>query len=399
MNAVDNIFLGKEMTRAGFIRHAQQRRRAEELLQRLGVVIDLDTPCKHLTTAQQQLVEIARALAEGARILVMDEPTAALTSHEVERLFAIIAELRKQQIGIIYISHRLDEIFAMADRVTILRDGVNVGERQLGDITRQEIVSLMVGRDMTGEFPPRSVTIGPPRLEVIGLCRGQAVRDVSFHVGRGRNSGDYGTGRAGRTETVALDIGADRRDAGEIRLDGKPLTIRSPEDAIAAGIGFLPEDRKTQGLTLRHSVRENFALPNLHRLTRFGFVDARQERDEFRHYIDALKIKVSGMEQLAENLSGGNQQKVVLAKWLARHGEVLIFDEPTRGLDVGAKYEIYFLLNELAAQGKSLIMVSSEMPEVLGMADRVLVMHDGRITGEVDARRADPQEILRLAMA
>lgn len=399
LNAVDNIFLGKEMTRGGFIQQTQQRRRAEELFQRLGVVINLDTPCKYLTTAQQQLVEIARALAFDARILVMDEPTAALTSHEVDCLFAIIAELRRQQIGIIYISHRLIEIFAIADRVSILRDGANVGERPLPDITRQEIVSWMVGREMTGEFPSRSVTPGSPRLEVIGLRKGLAVREVSFHVGRGEILAITGLVGAGRTETVRLIFGADRRDAGEIRLDGKSLTIRSPQDAIAAGIGLLPEDRKTQGLTLRHSVRENFGLPNLNRLARFAFVRARQERDECRHYIDALQIKISSMEQRAGNLSGGNQQKVVLAKWLARQCDVLIFDEPTRGIDVGARYEIYLLMNELVAQGKSLILVSSEMPEVLGMADRILVMHEGRITGEVDARQAVPEDILKLAMA
>jgi len=222
---------------------------------------------------------------------------------------------------------------------------------------------------------------------------------VSFHVARGEILAITGLVGAGRTETVRLVFGADRRDAGEIRLDGKSLSIRSPREAIAAGIGLLPEDRKTQGLTLRHSVRENFGLPNLNRLARFAFVRARQERDECRHYIDALQIKISGMEQLTGNLSGGNQQKVVLAKWLARQCDVLIFDEPTRGIDVGARYEIYLLMNELVAQGKSLILVSSEMPEVLGMADRVLVMHAGRITGEVDARQTSPEEILKLAMA
>jgi ABC-type sugar transport system ATPase subunit len=398
LNAIDNIFLGQEMTQAGFVRYARERGRATELFRRLGVTIDLDVPCKQLSTAQQQLVEIARALAFDARILVMDEPTAALTSHEVERLFAIIADLRKHGIGVIYISHRLNEIFTIADRVTILRDGRNVGARPVSQITHQEMVALMVGREMTGEFPPRSVTLGPPRLQVIGLRCGSAVRDVSFQVRRGEILALTGLVGAGRTETVRLIFGADRRDAGAIRLDGKPLAIHSPRDAIAAGIALLPEDRKTQGLTLRHSVRANFGLPNLHRFTRFGFVRARQERAEFRRYIDALRISLPGQEELAGNLSGGNQQKVVLAKWLARHCDVLIFDEPTRGIDVGAKYEIYLLMNELAAQGKSLIMVSSELPEVLGMADRVLVMHDGRVTGEVEARRSNPEEILKLAM-
>ncbi|HEX3314027.1 MAG TPA: sugar ABC transporter ATP-binding protein [Gemmataceae bacterium] len=400
LTAVDNIFLGQETTRAGFLAGKQERRRAVDVFRRLDVDIDLAAPCKNLTTAQQQLVEIARALAFDARILVMDEPTAALTAHEVDRLFAIIAELKKQGIGIIYISHRLDEIFALADRVTVLRDGANVGERSLDRITRNEMVEMMVGRELTGEFPARSVAIGGPRLEVTGLRRGRAVRDVSFAVRRGEILALTGLVGAGRTETVRLIFGADRRDAGEIRLDGKLLAIRSPRDAVAAGIGLLPEDRKRQGLALGHSVRANFGLPNLGRMSTFGFVRRGRERRELRGYVDALKIKIPGQEQRAGYLSGGNQQKVVLAKWLARRCDVLIFDEPTRGIDVGAKYEIYVLMNELAAQGKAIVMISSEMPEVLGMADRIVVMHEGRVTGQIDdARRADPEEIMKLAMA
>ena len=400
LNAVENIFLGQETTRAGFLARKQERRRAAEVFRRLDVDIDLATPCKNLTAAQQQLVEIARALAFDARILVMDEPTAALTAHEVGRLFAIIAELKKQGIGIIYISHRLDEIFAVADRVTVLRDGANVGQRAIDRITRNEMVEMMVGRELTDEFPARSVTIGDPRLEAIGLRRGRAVRDVSFRVRRGEILALAGLVGAGRTETARLVFGADRREAGTITLDGKLLTIRSPRDAIAAGIGLLPEDRKRQGLALGHSVRENFGLPNLGRMSLFGFVRRRRERDEFRDYVNALRIKIPDQERRAGYLSGGNQQKVVLAKWLARRCNVLIFDEPTRGIDVGAKYEIYVLMNELAAQGKAIVMISSEMPEVLGMADRIVVMHEGRVTGQIDdARHADPEEILRLAMA
>ena len=400
LNAVENIFLGQETTRAGFLCQKDERRRAAELFRRLDVEIDLTISTKNLTTAQQQLVEIARALAFDSRILVMDEPTAALTAHEVARLFAIIAELKKHGIGIIYISHRLDEIFAIADRVTVLRDGANVGERPIDRITRNEMVEMMVGHELTGEFPARSVTIGGPRLEVTGLRRGRSVRDVSFTVRRGEILAITGLVGAGRTETVRLLFGADRRDAGEIRLDGKLLAIGSPRDAIAAGIGLLPEDRKRQGLALGHSVRDNFGLPNLGRLSLFGFVRRRREREEFGRYVDALKIKIPSQEQRAGNLSGGNQQKVVLAKWLARRCEVLIFDEPTRGVDVGAKYEIYLLMNELAAQGKAIVMISSEMPEVLGMADRIVVMHEGRVTGRIDdARRAEPEQIMKLAMA
>jgi ribose transport system ATP-binding protein len=400
LTASENIFLGQENSRAGFIDKSRERERAAELFARLGVAIDLSAPCRSLSTAQQQLVEIAKALAFEARVIVMDEPSAALTHNEVEKLFEIIRDLKKQGISVIYISHRLDEIFTIADRVTFLRDGANVAERDISELTRKEMIELMVGRELKDEFPKRERVIGPVRLKVTGLRRGRAVRDVSFHVGRGEILALTGLVGSGRTETVRLIFGADRREAGEITLDGGVLAIRSPRDAIAAGIGLLTEDRKLQGLVLGHSVRENFGLPNLRRLSWNGFVQAEAERSEFQHYTEALKIKIPHSEQYARNLSGGNQQKVVLAKWLARDCSVLVFDEPTRGIDVAAKFEIYLLMNELAAQGKAIIMISSEMPEVLGMADRILVMHDGHVTGEiVDARRATQEEIMQLAIA
>ena len=400
LTAVENIFLGQEVTRAGFVAQKQERERAAALFKRLGVEIDLDAPCRQLTTAQQQLVEIAKALAFDARIIVMDEPSAALTSHEVERLFEIIRELKSHGIGIIYISHRLDEVFTITDRVTVLRDGRNVGERATAQITRNEIIELMVGRELKDEFPARTSAIGAPRLEVSHLTRGRSVRDVSFKVCRGEILALTGLVGAGRTEAVRLIFGADPREAGEIRLDGKLLALRSPRHAISAGIGLLTEDRKLQGLVLGHTVRENFGLPNLTWLSRGGFVQGGRERGEFARYVEQLKIKVPNQEARAGNLSGGNQQKVVLAKWLARNCDVLIFDEPTRGIDVGAKYEIYLLLNELAAAGKAIVMISSELPEVLGMADRILVMHEGRVTGEIaDARRATQEQIMQLAVA
>jgi len=400
LTAVENIFLGQEVTRAGFVAKRMEYERAAALFKRLGVQIDLKVPCRRLTTAQQQLVEIAKALAFDARIIVMDEPSAALTSHEVERLFEIIRDLKSHGIGIIYISHRLDEIFTITDRVVVLRDGKNVGERSTSQITRNEMIELMVGRELKDEFPTRSVSVGAPRLEVSGLRRGRAVRDVSFSVRRGEILALTGLVGAGRTETVRLIFGADSREAGEIRLDGNVLAIHSPQDAIAAGIGLLTEDRKLQGLVLGHSVRENFGLPNLDRLSTRGFVRRRLEREEFGRYVEQLKIKVPNQEQRAGNLSGGNQQKVVLAKWLARNCDVLIFDEPTRGIDVGAKFEIYLLLNELVSAGKAIVMISSELPEVLGMADRILVMHEGRVTGEItDVRRATQEQIMKLAHA
>ena len=400
LTAAENICLGQEKTRGGFIARRHEHQRAADLFRRLGAEIDPNAPCRRLSTAQQQLVEIARALAFDARIIVMDEPSAALTSHEVDRLFEIIRDLQRHDIGVIYISHRLDEIFQIADRVTVLRDGANVSEHPIANITRQQIIELMVGRELKDEFPQRNVGIGAPRLNVSGLRRGRVVRDVSFEVRQGEILALTGLVGSGRTETVRLIFGADYREAGEIQLDGKTLAVRTPREAIACGIGLLTEDRKLQGLVLNHSVRENFGLPNLDWLAPRGFVQQRREREEFARYSTTLRIKVPHQEQLARHLSGGNQQKVVLAKWLARNCDVLIFDEPTRGIDVGAKYEIYLLMNELAAQGKAIVMISSEMPEVLGMADRILVMHDGRVTGEItDVAHATQQQLMQLAVA
>ena len=400
LTVVENIFLGQEVTRAGFVARKQEHQRAKTLFARLGVEIDLDAPCGRLSTAQQQLVEIAKSLACDARIIVMDEPSAALTSHEVERLFTITRDLKQQGIGIIYISHRLEEVFSIADRVVVLRDGKNVGERPIARITRSEMIELMVGRELKDEFPRRTASIGSVRLDVSHLTRGQAVRDVSFGVRSGEILALTGLVGAGRTETVRLIFGADARDAGDIRLDGKSIAISSPLDAMSAGIGLLTEDRKLQGLVLGHSVRENFGLPNLSWLSRYGFVQLASEREHCGHFLENLRIQVTGQDQRAGDLSGGNQQKVVLAKWLARRCDVLMFDEPTRGIDVGAKYEIYVLMNELAAAGKAIVMISSELPEVLGMADRILVMHEGRLTGEIaDARRATQKQIMELAHA
>jgi len=400
LTATENIFLGQEASRAGFVPRADERRKAAELFHRLGAELDLDAPCSLLTTAQQQLVEIARALARDARVIVMDEPTAALTSREVDRLFEIVRDLRSRGIAVVWISHRLDEIFALADRVVVLRDGLNVGARPIVGLGRTELIELMVGRELADEYPHRTTAPGQPRLVVKGLSRGRAVRDVSFTVRAGEILALAGLVGAGRTETLRLLFGADRRDSGEVVLDGRRLDIRSPRDAIAAGIGLLTEDRKLQGLVLGQSIRENFALPNLAALSRLGMVDGRREREAFGRHVDRLRIKVSDQEQRARNLSGGNQQKVVLAKWLERDCEVLFFDEPTRGIDVGARHEIYLLMNDLAARGKAIVMVSSELPEVLGMADRILVMHDGRITGEIaNGPHVTQEQVMRLAMA
>ena len=398
LTAWENIFLGRENS-FGFIRRRDERGRAAALFKQIGVDVPADTPCERLSVAQQQIVEIARTLSHDARLIVMDEPSASLTPREVSRLYEVIRDLKARGIGVIYISHRLNEIFEIADRVTVLRDGEHVGDAPTSAISRRELIEMMVGREISDEFPEHQHAVGGPRLVVNGLRRGDSVRDVSFEVRRGEILGLTGLVGAGRTETARLIFGADRADAGSIRLDGRQLEIHEPRDAIRAGICLLTEDRKAQGLVLDSSVRDNFGLPNLPRLSTWGFVRRRRERAAFGEFVNRLKIKVLHQEQLARNLSGGNQQKIVLAKWLERNAEVVIFDEPTRGIDVGTKYEIYLLINSLARQGKAIVMISSELPEVLGMSDRILVMHNGHIVGEIsDVATATQEQIMELAV-
>jgi ABC-type sugar transport system ATPase subunit len=397
LDAVANLFLGQEAS--ALLHKREERRRAHALFARLGVGVPLDAPCGRLTVAQQQIVEIARALARDSRILVLDEPSAALTPREVDRLFAVLGELKARGIGIIYISHRLDEIFAIADRIMVLRDGRHVTTRPRAQVSRAELIEWMVGRKLEQEFPPRQRNPGAARLVVSNLCRGSKVRNVSLTVAAGEIVALTGLVGSGRTETARLLFGADRPDAGTITLDGRHLALRSPKDAIRAGICLLTEDRKAQGLALGRSVLENFALPNLARWSLLGWLRRRQERLAFERHAEALRIKTPRLGQPVRLLSGGNQQKVVLAKWLEADCHLFIFDEPTRGIDVGAKYEIYVLMNRLAAQGKAILMISSELPEVLGMADRILVLHEGRITGEIaNVGEATQEQIMRLAV-
>jgi len=399
MSVQDNIFLGHERTRLGWIRSGEEQSRATQLFEEIGVRVDPAAICRQLSIAEQQVVEIAKALSVDARIIVMDEPTAALTPVEVERLFAVIRELKSRGIGIIYVSHRLGEVLEIADRVTVLRDGETVGELPIQEVTRDGLIELMVGRNLKDEYPPREVELGEPRLAVEGLSRTPDVRDVSLTIRRGEIVALTGLVGSGRTETARLLFGADRRDSGKIIVDGQTVDIRRPRDAVAAGVCLLTEDRKSQGLVLGHSVLHNFGLPNLGRFSRWGWVRQRQEMNAFDGYVQQLGIRIASRRQRAETLSGGNQQKIVLAKWLEQNARVIIFDEPTRGIDVGAKFEIYSLLNELAAKGKAILMISSELPEVLGMADRILVMHSGRITGEIeDVPGATQKQIMELAI-
>jgi ribose transport system ATP-binding protein len=394
----ENIFLGKAKSRSGFVNKSEENRIAKELLEKIGIEINPNSLCKDLSTAEQQIVEIVKALSADVRILVMDEPSATLTPQEVEGLFKIIRDLQSHGIGIIYISHRLDEIFDIADRVMVLRDGEYIGTKPMQQITRQQMIEMMVGRKVENEFPKHYHEIGDVRLEVKNL-NAKNVNDVSFNVHAGEVLGITGLVGAGRTETARLIFGADRKEKGTIKLDNIELNITKPSDAIGHGIGLLTEDRKGQGLVLMHSVRENFGLPNLDTFSKSGFLKQKSEKASFSGYIESMKIKIPNQEQLAKNLSGGNQQKVVLAKWLQRNCEIIIIDEPTRGIDVGAKYEIYMLINELAKQGKAIIMISSELPEVIGMSDRILVMRSGEISAEVtDVQNVTQQQLLEHAI-
>lgn len=394
LSARENIFL----SRRGWVRRGEEVEQTRKLLAMLGSDIDPETPCRDLSVAENQVVEIAGALREQARIVVMDEPTAALSVREVEQLFTVIRDLQRAGMGIIYISHRLEEIFQIADRVTVLRDGENVGDYRVSDITRTALIEAMVGRTLENEFPPRNTRIGDVRLKICNLNRGDAVQDVNFEVAAGEVLAVTGLVGSGRTEMARLIFGADMRDSGTIELDGKMLSHRSPRGAIENGICLLTEDRKAEGLVLGHSMRENFGLPNLSAWSRWGIIRRSAEKSALASHIAQLRLPAGGSERPARQLSGGNQQKLILAKWLERHCEVIIFDEPTRGIDVGARYQIYELICALAKAGKVIIMISSELPEVLGIANRVLVMRGGGIVGTLaDVENASEEEIMQLA--
>ena len=394
LTAAENVFLGIEPSDFGWVRKSEEKEKVREVFNRIGAEINPDALCDSLTVAEKQLVEIAKALVRDAQILVMDEPSAALTKKEVEQLYLLIDDLKLRGIGVVYVSHRLEEIERVADRAIVMRDGARVGELGRDELDRAKIIEMMVGRNLENEFPKEVRTPGAVRLRAKNLNRGQKVRNVSLEVKAGEILALTGLVGAGRTETVRLLFGADRADTGEVELDGRTLQLGSPSDAIEAGICLLTEDRKDQGLVLGQSIKENFGLPNLKKFSRKGWVNSTLEGQSFGEYIKKLQIKVSGQGQLASQLSGGNQQKVVLAKWLERNAEILIFDEPTRGIDVGAKFEIYQWMNQLAKAGKGIIMISSELPEVLGMSDRILVMKEGQLMGELVNGPEVTQEVL-----
>lgn len=398
LTVAENIFLGKAPTRwPGIVDWRAMRRDAGGILQSLGVSIDPDAPVRTLRLAQQQMVEIARALSDAARILIMDEPTSALSQREVAQLFETIARLTSSGVAVVYISHRMEEVFRIGQRVTVLRDGCHIATRDIGEASVPELVRLMADREVSDHYPPRSNTRGHELLRVDGLT-GRGLHDVSLVLHRGEVLGIAGLVGAGRTRLARAIIGADPVERGTVAIGGRSIGIDSPAKAARARIGFLPEDRKQHGLVLGLSVERNVSMSHLHALSRLGMMDRRAERREAEEAIGKFRIRTPDASQRVLNLSGGNQQKVVLAKWLAAQAEILIFDEPTRGIDVAARHDIYLLINAVVAAGAGVIMISSDLPEVIGMSDRVLVMRGGTITAEFSSESVTDAAVLHAAL-
>ena len=399
LTVAENMFLGKELKRQpfGILKTKEMNEKTKENLNRLGIDIDPQKEAGELSVGQQQMIEIARAIAAETEVLIMDEPTAALTDREIETLFTVINQLRREGVAIIYISHRMEEIFRMCDRITVLRDGQSIGTKITSETDFEEIVKMMVGRELGERFPERTAEIGEDRFVVEDLSLEGIFNNISFNVRKGEILGVAGLMGAGRTEIMETIFGARKKKSGRIYMDGKELNIRKPHHAIAAGIGFITEDRKDEGLVLGLTVRENLAIPNLKKLSKSAVIQKQKEKQWTEEMIQKLRIKTSGPEQEVKSLSGGNQQKVVFGKWLGTEPKLLILDEPTRGVDVGAKKEIYSIMNELTEKGFSIIMVSSELPEILGMSDRVMVIHEGKLSAILDKKEASQEKIMEAA--
>lgn len=399
MSVAENIYLGHAPRSRGLIQWSNLYENARQALAQLDSDLDPRRQVSTLSVAQQQVVEIAKALSIHARILVMDEPSATLTDHELETLFSLVKSLYRQGMAVIYISHRLEEIFALGRRVTVMRDGQWVGTHEVCDVTRDDLIRMMVGRELKDEFPERNAVPGEERLRVENLERKGVFSGISFDVRSGEVVGLTGLVGAGRTEVARALFGADPVHAGTVLLDGTPVRIRSPREAIANGIGLLTEDRKGQGLVLGMTVRANITMANMRAALRGPLLAPGIERAIAERFVKSLQIKTPHVDEIVHHLSGGTQQKVVLAKWLLTRSKVLIFDEPTRGIDVGAKIEIYRLINEIAAQGVAILIITSELPEALGMCDRIYVMREGRLMGQVSRAEATQEKIMDLATA
>jgi ribose transport system ATP-binding protein len=400
LSVMDNLFLGREPNRWGVIERGRLHGASASWLSKVGAgQIDANRTAQTLSIGLQQLVEIAKALSLNARVLIMDEPTASLTDREIGTLFAIMTDLKSRGVGIVYVSHRMEEIFKICDRVSVLRDGHFVGERLVAETGFDELVKMMVGRELKERFPKREVSLGSVRLKVEDLTDQGHIAGIHFEVRAGEVLGIAGLIGAGRSRILNTLFGVNPRTAGDVLLDGKPQLIASPADAIAAGLGFVTEDRKSQGLVLGLSLRENITLVHLNKYAHAGVIDRKAEDAAVKELMEELQIRARDAELEVKALSGGNQQKVVFAKWLAEPPKVLLLDEPTRGVDVGGKAEIYHTINRLAAAGTAIVMVSSELPEVLAMSDRILVMREGRQTGIFDAKSANQEQILTAATA
>ncbi len=394
LTIAENIFIGHLPTKAGVVDWAAVKNRSRELLDRLGVDLSVDTLTGSLSVAQQQMVEIAKALNRQTRVLIMDEPSAVLSEKDLDNLFAVVRNLQASGIGIVYISHRLKEIFELADEVTVLKDGRYIDTVAIGEVDMDDLVRLMIGRNLEDVYPKREEKRGAVLLEVKGVAQRHLARDVSFSLHTGEIVGFAGITGSGRTEVARVIFGADPATAGEMTLEGKPYKPSSPRDAINHGVALVTEDRKGQGLLLKLQVYFNTTISGLDRLSRFGVLRLKDEMDLVRQWIKNLRIKTPTPQFMVVNMSGGNQQKVILARWLSLGIKVFIMDEPTRGIDVGSKAEIYQIMSDLADQGAGIIMISSELPEVLGMSDRVMVMREGKIVKELSRAEASEESIM-----
>ena len=395
LSVAENMFLGNVQLKNGLVDWKGMRRRAREIVEDLGMDIDINAQVSSLTVAKKQIVEIMHAINNNSRILIMDEPSAVLTDRELEVMFRIVKQLRDEGITIIYISHRLDEIFGLCSNVSVLRDGCHIDTIPVASVDRQGLINMMVGREMGQEYPKEVGNVGGTILEVKNLSRG-ILQDISFEVKSGEVFGISGLVGAGRTELARAILGIDKPESGEVYVRGKKVHYRTFADAIRDGLGLIPEDRKLQGLVQIMSVKRNTTLVNMKRVLRAGVISSSLEEKLSKEYADKLHVVTPSMETEVQYLSGGNQQKVVIAKWLFQNSEILFLDEPTRGIDVGAKAEIYRLINRMAKEGKTIIMISSEMPELLGMCDRIMVMHEGHKMGELNAAEATQAKIMAL---